>query len=427
MAWNSDSKKLAIKTIGTVESNLNYVSIYYADPITIGFMQNYGAKAAAILQRFRDENPSSWVGVAPSLIQSLNDHPIVGDPNYSNQWDWWTTRYLTRTEGESIKPVLNNNKAIQNDDAGKIIDTYLAVGERVGINKDSNTQSMIFFMVMYHQSPKRALSIISSQGSNASLIQLRNAALNEPVLGKYRNRYNTAYNLIVSGDTSGIDDMPGTIPEPEEGGDNSSGTDRLENDIGYLSVVGDLIHVHLKNGSVVPAYPTGQGIYTLGLDNTTGATVVPPTDNPEPTVPPSTGANDKQAAIVRWVYDRIGRYAYSQGPGRLNPEQFMRTDCSGLLYYGFQQLFGINIGTYTGEQYKRGQSIYSGPGSGLKESIMRPGDLVLNGNSSAGPKHVELYVGNSKTVGHGGPMNGPIEKNLSIRFGQPWIWVRRHL
>ena len=130
---------------------------------------------------------------------------------------------------------------------------------------------------------------------------------------------------------------------------------------------------------------------------------------------------------MQFVLDRLNRYAYSQGSTRLTPESNLRTDCSGLMNFVYNSVAGINIGTYTGNQYDKGQSIYSGPGSGLTEGILRKGDLIFNGNSSAGPKHVEMYIGGSQTAGHGGPGSGPIVKPLSIRFGQPWIWVRRHV
>src|SRR5690349_2635882 len=110
MTYDDNAKKVAVKAIGTVESNLNYVAVNYNDPITIGFMQWYGTRAAALLGRIRTENPSSWTGVESSLTTALDTH-AANDGNY------WNNRYLARDEGESLRPVLNNNKSIQNQQA----------------------------------------------------------------------------------------------------------------------------------------------------------------------------------------------------------------------------------------------------------------------------------------------------------------------
>lgn len=423
MVYDSEAQKLAVKAIGTVESNLNYSGIYYADPITVGFMQWYGTRAAALLNRIRSENSGSWVGVEGSLTSALDANPAT-DSQY------WTNRYLTRAEGESLKPVLENNKPIQNNQATVDLDAYVDTATRNGMDKDVNTNAMLFFFVMYHQSPKRALNILASMGPQSSLDRLHAAALNEPVLGQYRSRYNTARDIILSGDTSGIGDTPGTVPPPEEGGDSGSGTgsQRADGPVKHARAQGDMLLVTLKDNTRVFLYATTGGMYTAARDTNVGAIVPPLPDNPDPEVPPNTNPpSNVQEALVQFVLDRLNRYAYSQGSTRLTPESNLRTDCSGLMNFAFNSVAGINIGTYTGNQYNKGQGIYSGPGSGLTEGILQKGDLIFNGNSSAGPKHVEMYIGGSQTAGHGGPGSGPIVKPLSIRFGQPWIWVRRHV
>ena len=48
MAWNTESKRLAFKAIGTVESGLRYNAVNYNDPITVGVMQWYGTRATDI-------------------------------------------------------------------------------------------------------------------------------------------------------------------------------------------------------------------------------------------------------------------------------------------------------------------------------------------------------------------------------------------
>lgn len=51
--WDADAKKLAIKAIATVESNLRYDAINYNDPITVGISQWYGTRAAHLLMQIR--------------------------------------------------------------------------------------------------------------------------------------------------------------------------------------------------------------------------------------------------------------------------------------------------------------------------------------------------------------------------------------
>ena len=71
MAWDEAAKKLAIKVIGTVESNLKYDAIYYVDPITVGIMQWYGTRAANLLVQMKATPAWATSGVAASLDTDL--------------------------------------------------------------------------------------------------------------------------------------------------------------------------------------------------------------------------------------------------------------------------------------------------------------------------------------------------------------------
>ena len=197
MTYDVEAQKLAIKAIGTVESNLAYTSVNYNDPITVGFMQWYGTRAAGLLMRIRTDNAVSWVSIPASLTGDLDTHPANDI--------WWTNRYLTRAEGEPLRSVLNNNKEIQNLQAIADLEGYKNAAVSAGMNPDTNTAAMIFFFVMYHQSPKRALGVIRDTGPQSDIDRLYSAALNEPVLGQYRTRYTTVRDIIKSGNSSGID------------------------------------------------------------------------------------------------------------------------------------------------------------------------------------------------------------------------------
>lgn len=425
MVYDATAQTLAIKAIGTVESNLNYVSINYNDPITIGFMQWYGTRAAALLNRIRTDNAASWVGIPTSLTDDMDAYPAT-------QTNFWTNRYLMRAEGEALKPVLNNNKPIQNAQAIEDLDDYVYAAERAGMDKDVNTEAMLFFFVAYHQSPRRALGILASSGPDSDIDRLYAATLNEPVLSRYRTRYTTARDIIKSGDISGVEDLPDpTTPDAPVGGDSGGDIlERLQGDIRYIASVGDHLHIQLRDGQRLITYPNGSGLWVTRQDASTGADVPPPTDNPDPDAPPgSSGAQATRAALVQWMLDRLDRYAYGQGPSRLKPEQNMYTDCSALLNFCYQEVAGINIGTYTGDQYQRGTAVAQGSGT-LDESLLLPGDLVFfdwsGGRSTV--DHVDMYIGNGNVCGHGGPDKGPDVEAMAPRIANAVkYYVRRHV
>lgn len=427
MVYDLDAQKLVVKAIGTVESNLNYLAVNYNDPITVGIFQWYGTRAANILLRFRIENPTAWVGVDATLDADLTAHAVT-------EASFWNNRYLNRAEGTSLEPVMNDNKAIQNDQAIDDLGDYLIAANTAGMDEDTNTDQVLFFYVMYHQSPQRAMRVIASVGPSASLATIVAACLNEPVLGQYRTRYLTARDIILSGDSSGVDDLPGTVPDPPEGGDDGSGDGqaRPPGPVSYVEAHGDNVRIHYPNGSGITAYPNGRGYWFPRRDEDVGSEVPPNPDNPDPEIPPeSADAATKRLAVVAFVEARIDQYDYSQGPTRLEPDKNNYTDCSGLVYYAYQQVIGVNIGTYTGDQYNKPTTVAEGPGSTpFPESDMRLGDLIYYNlpGGVAGYKvdHVEMYIGDGEICGHGGPGKGPFIKDLQTAFGSRLNWyVRR--
>lgn len=428
MVYDLDAQKLAVKAIGTVESNLNYLAVNYNDPITIGIMQWYGTRAAALLVRFRTENPADWVGVEATL-----DADLTAEPSTNAQF--WNNRFLTRLEGESLVPVMNDNKAIQNDQAFDDLVDYLYAANRAGMDEDTHTQQVLFFFVMYHQSPQRALRVIASVGPSASLNSIVGACLNEPVLGQYRERYTTARDIILSGDSTGVDDTPGTIPDPPDaGGDEGSGDgqERTPGPVSYIESLGNNVRVHYRDNNVIVAYPNGRGYWIPKKDENTGADVEPNPDNPDPEEPPDAEASAKRDAVVAFVTSRVGDYNYSQGPSRLEPDKNGYTDCSGLVYYAYQEVIGVNIGTYTGDQYDRPTLIAEGPGSTpFPEGDMLKGDLIYynlpGGVSGYVVDHVEMYIGGGEICGHGGPGAGPVVKDLQTAFGSRLNWYIRRV
>lgn len=427
MVYDLDAQKLVVKAIGTVESNLNYLAVNYNDPITVGIFQWYGTRAANILLRFRTENPAAWVGVDATIDADLTAHAVT-------EASFWNNRYLNRAEGESLVPVMNDNKAIQNDQAFDDLADYLIAANTAGMDEDTSTQQVLFFFVMYHQSPQRAFRVIASVGPSASLASIVAACLNEPVLGQYRTRYLTARDIILSGDSSGVDDVPGPVPDPPDGGDEGSGDgqQRPPGPVSYVESVGNNVRIHYPNGSGITAYPNGHGYWMTRKDEGSGADVPPNPDNPDPEIPPDNpDSAAKRDAVVAFITARIDQYDYSQGPTRLEPDKNNYTDCSGLVYYAYQEVLGINIGTYTGDQYNKPITIAEGFGSTpFPEGDMLKADLIFynlpGGVAGYVVDHVEMYIGGGEICGHGGPGKGPFIKDLQTAFGSRLNWyVRR--
>ena len=125
--------------------------------------------------------------------------------------------------------------------------------------------------------------------------------------------------------------------------------------------------------------------------------------------PESSSVRDR---LTQWMRDHESRYFYTQDMAmRIQPDASGGTDCSGLVRYCYQQVAQIEVGTYTDDQ----QANYGQP---VDLAGLLPGDLVFfrwsNPPGGAYWSHVEMFMGNGQTMGHGGdPYYGPVLKSLS--------------
>ena len=445
MAWNDHTKKIAVKAIGTVESGLKYDSINYSDPITVGIGQWFGTRAAAILNRMRNENSGSWTGVATSLTNALN--------TYRESSNYWPGRYLTRAEGESLRPVLNANAKIQNTQIVSDLEDYRNTAGQYGLNADSNTSTFILWSSAYHQSPRRGLRVLADVGGGASVERLLGALLNEPVLGRYRTRYNTVYNIIKADDDSGIDLGDGIVnpTTPTPGGDggeggvaggiggglNDTSNRNLRSQIAYIEPYGNNVRVQFRDGGSMVAYATPQGRFVSGKDTSTGANVPPIEDNDSTVEPPTVPGNDslaqKRAAVVKWMSDRQGKFFYTNDPRRNNPDVTGGGDCSSTIRRAYIDALGIDIGSRSIDQQNSPKRKIIGKGNGLSgfpTNLLLPGDVIsmaLTGTGRA--SHVEMFAhmdgSTPKCWGHGGvPNMGPnlhtLTANWLVGAAYPW-------
>lgn len=409
--------------IGEVESHWKWTSINYNDPITIGMMQNYAYNAARLLSKIQAQNPSDWAALqlaAPTLTDDVINHP-------TSEVDFWTTRYLTQSEGNALIQILGTEatKAIQQEMWNEDGTRYVGVLSGWGMG-EPHPKELIFTMAMYHQSPRRAGDVIRTCGGTADLQKIYTTCLNNTVLGQYRSRYTTVYNRLTAWDGISLppDFGQSTLPPSNDGGDTPT-IETTPSELGYIIQTGnDLILFGsgaYQNGVVFHAAAGNRWICATKPDETP----ITGTNNNDGS---DTGATAEQNLVAKML-SLVGTLKYSQAAGRLTPEVSGYSDCSGTCWYVYKTVTGIDPGTWTGQMVQRGTSIFDGNPSNLNESIMRLGDLVLywwpNDSDPDVTDHVEMYIGNGQVCGHGGGM-GPTVKN-SIGRGAPRINVRRYL
>ena len=429
MAWDDTAKKVAIKAIGTVESSMRYDSINYNDPITVGIAQWYGPRAADIIKKMGAKHASEYAGVASSLMSDLNSH---GNDS------WWTNRWLSRLEGNSLLPLLRAGTSEQDAQLVADLEAYFQAARNVGIDPNGNTDTFIYFCVMYHQGPRYAIRVMNRCGGSASLAAVHHACLNDGVLGKYPNRYNQAYNIIKNHDTSGVS-TPGS-PAPQNPGNGGSGgaTNGGTNAGSVTEITSDgsgQLYLRTSSG-LVTAQPTNNHNRWVMPQNSisNGGSAATPDNGGGGggATPPPPGGGDKAQLVFKWMYDRQMKFAYRQAPGRLNPDQSGFGDCSSTIYRAYMDVTGINVGTWTGDQYNRGREVVRGSGmpSAAQIALMRVADMIVMswGDPYPNTDHVEMYTGDGvHTIGHGGPGNGPHINQLAMLRKASWWTVRRHL
>lgn len=413
----------AMYVIGEVESNWDWTSVNYNDPITIGMMQWYGTRAAALLNRVKDEMPAAYVQLASSLRSDLESH--VASAGY------WDTRYLTKAEGNSIITVFKEeqNHVIQENQAIADFEGYIATLEGWGMSQ-SYPKPLIFAMSMYHQSPASAGQVIATAGGSADLDRIYGVCMNHGVLGQYRNRYNTVYQRLKDWDgESNPPDFGQSGDVDTTPGGNEPGIDTEASKLGYIIQNGDTLILYGRDeyAKGVIFYPASGQVWINGY-NANGTDIGGGNEGGG-----SESGSEAQNAICELYRSWLDRFAYSQGAGRLDPISSGYGDCSSTVWFAYQQVAGIDVGTWTGAMAGKGTKIASGySGDNLPIEDMEPADLVLimwNGwNGSF--DHVELYMGNNELWGHGGPDYGPDQTTTDARNYPRYMYyweVRRYL
>ena len=430
MAWDATAKKVAVKAIGQVESSLNYAAINYNDPITVGMAQWYGTRAAAILNRMRAAHPTEYARVDAELRSRLE---TVSEGSSS-----WNTYYLSRQAGDSLRDLLLASKDIQGDQIVKDLESYFSVAKQYGINPETDTDAFILWCVAYHQGPRYALQAANNY-SGGGLNAMYNAIMSNGVLGQYYNRYSGAKNIIANKDTSGVDVGVNGVNTPGNGGNVGQNGQQVSIDGGKVVITADDSNILTMRSQFGThrLYSRGHNIWEVNIgeiiQNITNGQSGVTTPGGGGGGAPSDGSNGAKA--LAWILARLGKFAYCQCPGRQDPDHSGITDCSGLMYAAYKATSGTFVGTWTGDQYFRGQAVIergSGAMTAAQKALLRPGDMIVMAWRSTGSvypetDHVEMVVDQNTTVGHGGnPYYGPVKKSIDILSATRWWTVRRH-
>lgn len=414
----------AMYVIGEVESNWDWTGVYRADPITIGMMQNYGQRAEVCIERCAAEDLEGYTAfkaAAPKLAAAV-------EQDYD--WNWWTGYYADDAEAAAWQAWAQRDKnhvgqqKLWIDDATGYIETLT----RWGLSEDW-PRTLVYAMSMYHQSPREAGNVIGACGGSATLDTMHATCLNNEILGRYTNRYNTVYSRLSDWDGESAPPDFGQVQDvgAGSGGQNTGST-------GQRSAA--VTRVQLDNG-VITLW--GSGIYASGLAcyksaPNTWLPSVSKTGEPNPGTSTGGGSSTGNAALSemrQWLLDHVGAFAYSQGAGRMSPEESGYTDCSALMWYVYHLVTGENIGSWTGDQQNYGETVAEGSGD-LPQDEMQVMDLVFFNWRGYNPSfdHVEAYIGGNQLIGHGGnPNMGPTVKqdaNAYARGAHDWR-VRRYV
>lgn len=420
-----NTRLYAMYVIGEVESNWDWTAVYRADPITLGMMQEYGQHASNLLKKCREGDAEGWAPFAqkcPQLVADVDEH---GD-----SWEWWTGRYVDDTEANAWVEMAkrDQNHAIQQAKWYEDFDSYVPTLKKWGWSPD-RPQTFVLIMCCYHQSPQSAGQVSRSCGGDATLDTLLATILNHGVVGKYKNRYNTAYKRLKEWDGESAPPDFGQVGDVSTGG-NSETVSRPESPISYAQLYNDMLILFGVDG-----YENGLICKKAGNNIWTPSGAVSGVENPGTTEGGgSATGSEGQKAVVEVMRSWEKRFDYSQGAGRLTPETTGYGDCSSVVYAAYKKACGINVGTWTGEQAQKGKEIGRGSGGGLPLDNMELGDLVIffRGSYSPGSStHVEMYTGNNQLIGHGSGKGPKVKADAGAYCAGNYNWdrwsVRRYL
>lgn len=436
MALTANQQLFAYYVIATVESNCDYGAVNQVDAITLGILQWYGQNAWVLLDEVRTDAPDAYA----VLSQRLRTLCEGGE----RTWNYWTSIYLQDDDADSwvASAEFESNRAVQDHRAMSYLFGSDGEGGTYGQLKSwglgNDPKTAIFYQSICHQRPASASQAMGQLGGNASISTLRQWCLADSIMGTYRNRYNTVYELLNAWDGESAPPDFGMVDPNlpnDPSGDYEGST--LQSEIAYVQQVGDdlIIFGDMSRTSRLLCRNTGRGIW-LPVAGT-----VPDNPgaghNPGGTMPPASPDDPADFPAMRQLwYDNAEKWSYSQAGGRLDPPTSGYSDCSACIYWAANEATNGKyewMGTWTGAMVKNcHQVLYMDSGFTLDVDQLRPGDLIVmdyNGDSST--DHVDWYMGGTTVWGAGSAplphlVTNDVEHFYETR-GIRQLWVMRFL
>ena len=228
------------------------------------------------------------------------------------------------------------------------------------------------------------------------------------------NTYKKLYNKVVDfinnkGDS--ISTSSGTSGSDESGTTTSSSGKYIKSFSDLISAIGSILSGSWGLSSSESSDLSGNSSSSLSGTSTIS------TDGISGRVSSDSKVAKLQKQLVAQMKSVEGTLRYAQGndkyPGSRNPEDGSG-DCSSTVQWAYQKVTGKDIGSWTGAQNTSTETTpVDEPhlSRAWDESKLQLGDILLYGNDAE--KHVEMYYGDGKIIGHGNPTKlGPTVKNI---------------
>ena len=183
---------------------------------------------------------------------------------------------------------------------------------------------------------------------------------------------------------------------------------------------------NLIGNTSTTVYSSGKG-WGRGTD---AASLVPVVDNTNSSGGAST-AQAQQALVNKMISLSQHPIAYSL-QGSQDPDQGSAS-CASTVAWAYRKVLGVK-GMSPSSAKQSTDSRFTdvvrlgqpgaAPGKDFDISVLQPGDIVYMHNPTS--NHTEMYIGNGKTMSHGGPGAGPNERTLDANRRKRVFAVRRY-
>lgn len=403
MAWTNAQNLYCMYVICEVESGWNWAATNMQDAITLGIGQWWGTRASGLMERLRNQAPTSYAKLSSRLRTKLEtDGPSAQS---------WTGFYLNQEDARSWADSAEDseNHQIQQALFLEDIEGYKTTLSNWGLDVENNVKATIYWMSCYHQNPSYCNNVMATVGDINNLSTIRSGILSHRVLGQYPNRYNKIYERLTAWD--GVSAPPdfGQVDEFQEGLSPTAPGGNLEQPvtgIRYLQRRGDNIMVFSED------YPQG-----MMCVKTNGDIWIPFTSNTQVEMPNTeegiTGGSPSlfEQCKQTWIqWSNAGGFAYGADAAGKYPETSGHTSCAACIWAALNKN-GSDIcdwmSIFCPDLQNQGKLIYHTTGyNDIRVPIeqMLPGDLILMDYASSGngrADHVDWYFGNNVVWGAG--------------------------